>query len=411
MPHLLSCLGREPLLCAAELAAVLDRHNVRFVAFHSPGELAWVETEGTIDLSALQAELGGTVKLAQAVPVGERSITDAVDELVDRYLTDEHRGGKFHFGVSVYRLSSTRAPHVRALIALRETLEQHIKERHTATGAGARFVPPTGRDETALSSAQVLANRLVDGGLELIVGVDESGRAVVVGRTRAVQPIDQFVETDAARTHERFRQGVVPQKLARILVNLARTRSAVTLLDPFCGAGTIAGQALLVGLVPLATDVDFAAVQATAQYLAQLGAATRGEKTPVVERQDVKTLSRRFAPLSVDCVACEPYLGPPLRSRPAKERAHALAEECRQLYVDALAEIRTVLRPGGRVVWISPAWDCGDGVVRTRLARDFYLLGFSPARPGSAWGDRRTRPLSYHRPGAIVQRTIHILQN
>lgn len=408
--HLLSCLGRERRLCAAELAAVLQRHSSRPRFQRPPGELAWVEVEGTPHWPSLQDELGGTVKLAEALPCDPASLNEAVDEWVDDFMRGEHEGGRLEFGISVYRLDPGSEPASAALAGCRRELERRIKQRHTAEGGRARFVASGEREETALSSAQVAANQLVQRGLELVVGVDRAGHAAVVGRTRSVQPIEAFVEQDAARSHERFRQGTLPQKLARILVNLARTASSGTLLDPFCGIGSIAGQALLLGLTPIATDRDAEAVQATAEYLDRLRALRPGLPAPRVERVDVRRLSQHIEPLSVDMVACEPDLGPPLRSRPTPEKAVALANACRELYIEALAEVRTVLRPGGRVAWICPAWDCGSTVVRTRLARELYLLGFVPARPCAAWGEPHTT-LAYHRPGQYVRRMVHILQN
>lgn len=410
MPSLLSCLGREYRLCAAELDAVLALHGLQPVWRYAPAELAWVDTAAPVQCGVLQAELGGSVKLAHAIEVGAHPLYDVVDEIVDDYLTGDHAGGRLTFGVGVYRVETRDAPDEAQLAELCRELAQHIKRRHAAAGGKARFVPPRHGGRRYLSSAQTAQNRLLEEGVELVVGVDARGRGVVAGRVLSAQSIPTYVQHDAARDDKRFRQGALPQKLARILVNLARQSGVKTLLDPFCGAGTIAGQALLLGLRPIVGDLDPGAVEATRAYLARLRATDPALPEPRVERWDARHVSRKVAPLSVDAVVCEPFLGPPLRSQPTTARAAELAEECRALHLEALAEARTVMRPGGRAVWIAPAWKCAEAVVRTPLARELYLMGFSPLRPCARWGDPATT-LVYHRPDQLVRRVIHVLQN
>ena len=55
-----------------------------------------------------------------------------------------------------------------------------------------------------------------------------------------------------------MRRGMLPPKLARSLVNLAigaKSPSDMTILDPFCGTGTVLMEAMLLGTHVVGTDL------------------------------------------------------------------------------------------------------------------------------------------------------------
>ena len=76
--------------------------------------------------------------------------------------------------------------------------------------------------------------------------------------------------------HRPFSQPVsIHPKFARAMVNLARVRPGMTVLDPFCGTGGILIEAALLGLRPVGSDIDPRMVQGSRKNLANLGLQAR----------------------------------------------------------------------------------------------------------------------------------------
>jgi SAM-dependent methyltransferase len=138
---------------------------------------------------------------------------------------------------------------------------------------------------------------------------------------REVRAIRGYRGSGGALSHRSL-----PVPDARLLVNLAARRPAGVLLDPFAGAGGIVIEALGAGWRVISADVD----PAVRHGLAHQGAA------------HVVADARRLplADASVDAVATEPPY-----DRGAGE-----------LVTEALAELRRVLRVGGRIAMLCASW-------------------------------------------------------
>jgi tRNA (guanine6-N2)-methyltransferase len=111
-----------------------------------------------------------------------------------------------------------------------------------------------------------------------------------------------------------------------------------TILDPFCGSGTILIEAASIrdDLRCLGADRDPEAVEGTRANAEALGMAGRIE----IREADARDLAESYAPASVDAVVTNPPYGIRLGRR----------ANYTDLYRKFLAGAVTVLRPGGRVV-------------------------------------------------------------
>lgn len=59
-------------------------------------------------------------------------------------------------------------------------------------------------------------------------------------RTSFVQDIESYTARDQARPMRDARVGMLPPKLAQIIINLALSNNDITeVLDPFCGTGVV----------------------------------------------------------------------------------------------------------------------------------------------------------------------------
>ena len=68
--------------------------------------------------------------------------------------------------------------------------------------------------------------------------------------------MNQSWATRRPRKRKFFHPAAIFPKLSRALVNLTRVRAGETLLDPFCGTGSLLLEACEVGVVPIGLDID-----------------------------------------------------------------------------------------------------------------------------------------------------------
>jgi tRNA G10 N-methylase Trm11 len=175
---------------------------------------------------------------------------------------------------------------------------------------------------------------------------------------------------------------MLPPKLALMLFNLANIDQNETLLDPFCGSGTIVSEALLRGHKKIiATDLSEKAISDTKTNIAWLknsrdALSVDAFKSEVV---DVKKISEHVSPGTIDAVVTEPYLGKPLRGNELEDELKIQAADLSNLYFSAFSEFKKILRPGGRVVFIIPRFfhRSGSVLISDKLVPSIQKLGFT----------------------------------
>src|SRR3989344_1552325 len=236
----LAILGRQPALGLAELERIFGPEHIR------PNDSSALLDIDTSEINFQR--LGGTIKVARILtPLPTISWTEIEKYLVEK--VPEHLKhipeGKFTLGLSVYGLDVQ--PHIINKTAL---LVKKVARRSM------RIVP---NKTPALNSAQVLHNKLTHkGAWELLIV--KNGQESILAQTMFVQDIEAYGARDQARPARDAKVGMLPPKLAQIIVNLAvgqiDQQKAVRILDPFCGTGVILQEALLMDYSVYGTDVD-----------------------------------------------------------------------------------------------------------------------------------------------------------
>jgi len=169
-------------------------------------------------------------------------------------------------------------------------------------------------------------------------------------------------------------------RLARTLVNLAGLRPGQTVLDPFCGSGTILTEAYGMSLRCLGLDSSASRVQETRENLHwSVGRVT--DKGYDIRKGDARDLARILRGTKVDAVITEPLLLPRLDARPKTLTAQAMIEESAKIYNDALASMADSVQPEGRIVVVVPVVQTMDGDEVT-LTLEGRKLGLRPYQPG-----------------------------
>jgi len=172
-------------------------------------------------------------------------------------------------------------------------------------------------------------------------------------------------------------------RLARTLVNLAGLQPGQTVLDPFCGSGTILTEAYGMSMRCLGLDSSASRVQEARENLhwSVGGVTDRGYD---IRKGDARDLPRMLRGTKVDSIVTEPLLLPRLDARPKTSTAQAMVEDSARVYNDALASMAEVLQPEGRIVVVVPAVQTmdGDEVTLTLEGRKLGLKLFQPGPVG-----------------------------
>ncbi len=365
--QIFALLGAHPDLSVAEIGVVTKA---------SP---SWREGQMAIfddveaELNPLQFRLGGTQKLG--VVIGTVTSTDQ-KELANFLATDLmalHPEGKLNFGLSVYGDNQSRLDQVRTAT---KNLGLETKSRLKEAGRGARYVISR---EATLSAIVVVSNHLLSKGAEYVLIVRDQD--IVIGRTMAVQNVDDWANRDFNRPRRNAKQGMLPPKLARIMVNLTDQDGAgKTLLDPFCGSGTVLMEAGLVGYSKtIGGDINATAIsdtQANQDWLIAQNLKTAELRTYVGQAKDV---GNHIGARSVDAIVTETYLGRPRKGlETAKEIEEAIVYLV-TLYEESFAALKNVLRPGGVAVIAAPVHFVGDQAFYVPVTDIMHKLGYTPA--------------------------------
>ena len=266
-------LGHCPDLSHAEVLSVADRLGDVLHVQRRLDSVLFAEGADPERIQELCGELGGTIRLCEIKPFGEADRFDFMpdpspeqlfDALLSTKIGDEliARNPRPLFGFSILDESHWGGRVKKIIGLLHETaslFKDHLKER----GHASRFVRPNPEGKSAcLGGAQVEKNALLQKGGEIVFHLHpETG--LTLGMTQWLQPFEAYSKRDYGRPQRDARQGMLPPKLARMMVNIARTDSTSTLLDPFCGSGSILMEAGLLGLQTTGVDINRKAVQSS----------------------------------------------------------------------------------------------------------------------------------------------------
>ena len=151
-------------------------------------------------------------------------------------------------------------------------------------------------------------------------------------------------------------------RLAKILVNLTGTKPKQTLLDPFCGIGTVIQEALLQNINVIGSDKNKKVANQAKANLKWIHEQYKTRANYRILNSDSTKVSRFIK--KVDTVATEPYLGPFWTKLPTDQEARKTIRELQPMYENTLKELKRITKK--RIVIIVP-------VFKTRTRRHFSL--------------------------------------
>jgi tRNA G10 N-methylase Trm11 len=437
----LAILGRQPKLGLAELEALLGPNQITPLA------------ENVVKITTTPppiARLGGAKKIAEILAVTTAKDLPKIPQNHLRPLT-----GKVTIGFSAYNspLSS------RDLQNLALGLKKSAKKQ----GQSVRIVPNLTPE---LSTATVFHNKLGASPNKIEFLLLEKPPQIIVATLTETQNINAYRDRDQARPKRDATVGMLPPKLAQIMLNLALANqppAEKTLLDPFCGTGVVLQEALLIGMKAYGTDLNEKMIDYTKQNLTWLkskqkthpqpaekicdplwavrvtrgGAApknlfAKGKKFLGADRAagpehpsdeqifsaDVKSIAFPFKLTQadattynwqppIDLVVSEIYLGQPFSAPPSDQKLHQVAATVQKILLTFLKNLAPQIPAGAPLCLAIPAW-------KTQKNRFHHLqildsinnLGYNV----HSFKNAAPKDLLYHRENQIVARELLVLR-
>ena len=227
---------------------------------------------------------------------------------------------------------------------------------------------------------------------------------LLVAESRGAQNITAYARRDRDRPRRDAFVGMLPPKLAQIMVNLAVGELQSSddthdnhILDPFCGTGTVLQEALLKGFTVYGSDLSQKMVDYTTENLQWLSKTHRHTGTiKDVRLGDATDFNWSEAP-KLTAVVCETYLGQPFSAPPKPEKLKEVVGNCNHIISNFLKNIHGQVQSNTTFCIAVPAWRDNDGrLTHLPLIRQLDSLGYHLKRP----------PLIYSRPDQVVAREI-----
>jgi len=291
--------------------------------------------------------------------------------------------GKITFGISDYSKNSSAKSATLEAMKLKKILTRHGRSVRIVTSKTA-----------ALSTATSLHNGLSGKNprkVELIK-IDKNWFKVI-----GVQDIDAYSERDQKRPMRDAKVGMLPPKLAQILINLCGPLDpGSTVLDPFCGTGVVLQEALLMGYHAYGTDIESRMIDYSDKNLKHF--KFDNFKLAVGDATSYHWTEK------IDAVAYESYLGRPMSKIPSELELKEQKQICSEITLGFLQNLSGQLSKNTPVVVAIPAWLRPDGSYsRLEILDQIENMGYNV-------NNKSLGGLLYHREGQIVARDIIILR-
>ena len=399
--------GIHPAISQAETIAVL---GVRPTLI---GRLALVD-DGGMDWNGerVQDRLAGTVKLGDIV--AELPMKHLAAKRLAELIVSRPRASRILFGLTVITDRPAEAMAYQHLsIELKRVLQDAGKSVRWVTG-----------DDRGLSPAAISKLDLTQEGYDFVIGIRDG--IATIGLTTHVQNADAWSARDMGRPFRDTKTGMLPPKLARIMVNLAlgkETKHNLStplsllgethrLLDPFCGAGTILMEAgvlmekkFLAGLLSVqGSDCSAKQVKGAKQNLDWLkeqsiiSSETRQRLSVMME--DARTVDRRHPPKSITAIVTEGDMGSPLRGGETFATLERQAAIVSALWRESLQAFAKIQPQGGKIVGIWPQYQTSRGKAVVNITDDLAAAGYCLS----------SVPLPYRRADQSIERNIVVIE-
>ena len=239
----------------------------------------------------------------------------------------------------------------------------------------------------ALPSIVVTNEHLLEKGAELDFLV--ANERIYLAKTLSVQDFEDYGRRDYQRPARLLRIGMLPPKVAQIMINLAYgslgraskgPKNAI--LDPFVGSGTVLQEAMLMGYKAVGSDISEKAVESTEKNLEWI--KNRYKIPPArfdLFVSDVADIIPNLPDFAYEAIVTEGTLGPAYTKSPDEEEIKKNFKNLEKIYLAAFRVFKKILKPDKRVVIALPAYRNRNTYRFMPIVDKIVKLGYDVVNP------------------------------
>lgn len=337
-------LGHSPELSLVEIKSVLNFKNISFNIFDVDEKVLILEIDNELDVESLNYTLGGIIKIGKLEFFidqlnNEKNLVSSFIEIIKRNCGLEN---KIKFAFSIYNSDQFLQKFIFKLsLAIKKNLKLEKISSRVVTSK-----------EADLSAVIVEKEHLIVAGFDM--QVLKIKKRYYFFRTLAVQDFTRFNALDYDRPRVDSKSGMMPPKLAKIMLNLVDNKKVF--LDPFCGSGTILLMAAELEFQKIiGSDISEKAVQDSQENIKWYQERFDKKIDNYIFRSDVKNLLEEgIEKDSIDSIVSEGYLGQPLRGNEDFTFIQNQISVLSDLYLESFKIFKSLLKNKGCVIITLP---------------------------------------------------------
>ncbi|MCK4891687.1 MAG: methyltransferase domain-containing protein, partial [Candidatus Pacebacteria bacterium] len=398
-------LGRIPALSIAELQAILRKTKIKYSVKFISKKMLTLDIENKIIFKELLVQMGGIIKIAEFLG-SYQSAKDAFEKINSII---EKMPGKKTVGYSFYPQEKT-GDNAAYYKNFKEITENFINiKKSLAEKSGMRLIFPDNK-KMELNSASIFKNKLTIKGIEFNIMM--LNNKIILSKTIATQDVESYSKRDYGRPNRDSHTGMIPPKLAQIMINFASVKEGQVILDPFCGIGTIMQEALLNDYMIIGSDANDKQIENCKINLEWLSKKYI-LKYPnyKIFQSDISSISKKIKQNSIDAIVTESTLGPVYTKVPQKMDIKKNFKNLEKTHLRFFQIAKLVLRKGARIVVTLPAYKIKQNQYAfTPFVDKLKKMGYSAICPlDKKFITKSTKvtsrnSITYDRPDQIVAR-------
>lgn len=408
-------LGKTPALSLAELSSMLRKFELEYKVENVSKDFAKIDIEQEFNLRDFFVQIGGIIKVSREISIVEEAeLEKAISEEIQKLL--ENNPSKKNIAYSLYFSEKLNKDKANDTLPKIRRMFYEIKNKFSENNS--LRILELQENTSELSSATIFNNKLTNPKKGAEFDLIFSNGKISISKTVTVQDIESYSMRDYEKPGKDARIGMMPPKLAQAMINLAEIKAGQTILDPFCGTGTILQEALLNDYRVIGSDANGEQIDKCKQNLTWIS------KKYIITYPEYKVFQSGFSEAmrkidnnSIDAIVTECTLGPIYKKIPKNEEIRTNYNTLKKLYTRLLGSAQNVLKSHRRIVVTLPAYQIKPGeFVFAEFIDSFEKLGYSIVCPlGEKFKERgvkitKRNTIVYSRPDQIVAREIVILE-
>jgi tRNA G10 N-methylase Trm11 len=237
------------------------------------------------------------------------------------------------------------------------------------------------------------------------------------GQIVAKQDIKEFEKKEINKPYTQGKGGMLPSKLAKIMLNLGITKDTEAIYDPYMGTGTILMEALIQGYKVIGSDINTDSVKGTRKNLLWTSEEFGVEDQSQLFLNDARSLPEQLLNRDENIsIVTEPYLGSSW-SKPVSKNVRniKIINSIDKMIQSSIRSLTKILKNNQRLVIIIPSFKTKHDIIYLKARSMDYgnLRKISIIPENFLFESKKLGKLEsffYYREKAIVRREIFIFE-